>query len=80
MFSVVFGILLLAAPITGAVVLAYWLGGYALAFGMMLVALGLHLTRADRTPLVTGAITPAVAFGPTLSPHLLTPELSLSVG
>lgn len=53
--------------------------GYT-ATAAMLVALGLHLTDLDRTPLVAGAVTPAVAFGPAVSPHLDTPELSLRVG
>jgi len=41
--SVVFGILLVASPLLGALVLAVWLGVYALFFGAMLVGLGLRL-------------------------------------
>jgi uncharacterized membrane protein HdeD (DUF308 family) len=41
--SVVFGILLVASPLLGALVLAAWLGVYALFFGAMLVGLGLRL-------------------------------------
>ena len=41
--SVVFGVLLLLSPLAGALVLAIWLGVYALIFGGMLVGLGLRL-------------------------------------
>jgi uncharacterized membrane protein HdeD (DUF308 family) len=41
--SVVFGILLAVSPLVGALVLAIWLGVYALIFGAMLVGLGLRL-------------------------------------
>ncbi len=41
--SVVFGILLTMSPLLGALVLAIWLGVYALIFGGMLVGLGLRL-------------------------------------
>ena len=35
--SVIFGVLLVFAPIPGAVVLAWWFGAYALAFGIVLL-------------------------------------------
>ncbi len=41
--SVIFGILLFAAPIAGALVLALWVGFYCLFFGALLLALGLRL-------------------------------------
>ncbi len=41
--SVVWGVLLLLAPMTGAIVLAWWLGIYALLFGIALVVLGFQL-------------------------------------
>ena len=41
--SVVWGALLLFAPIAGALVLTWWLGGYALAFGVLLLVLGFRL-------------------------------------
>jgi uncharacterized membrane protein HdeD (DUF308 family) len=41
--SVIFGILLAVSPLLGALVLAIWLGVYALIFGSMLVGLGLRL-------------------------------------
>lgn len=41
--SVVFGILLAVAPVIGAVVLTWWLGVYALMFGVALIAFGIRL-------------------------------------
>jgi uncharacterized membrane protein HdeD (DUF308 family) len=41
--SVAFGILLMLSPLLGALVLAIWLGVYALIFGAMLLGLGLRL-------------------------------------
>lgn len=41
--SIVFGVLLMAAPIVGALVIAIWIGVYELMFGGMLVGLGLRL-------------------------------------
>lgn len=41
--SIVFGILLGLAPVIGAVVLTWWLGAYALAFGIVLLVLAFRL-------------------------------------
>lgn len=41
--SLVFGVAVLLNPAVSAIVLTYWLGGYAVAFGVMLVILGLRL-------------------------------------
>ena len=41
--SVLFGIALLGAPLVGAVVLTWWLGAYALVFGISLIALAFKL-------------------------------------
>jgi uncharacterized membrane protein HdeD (DUF308 family) len=41
--SILFGVLIAAAPLVGAVVIAVWFGAYALVFGVMLLALGLRL-------------------------------------
>jgi len=41
--SIVFGILMMIAPLAGALVLALWIGAYALAFGVLLVILGFRL-------------------------------------
>jgi uncharacterized membrane protein HdeD (DUF308 family) len=39
----IYGALLLVAPMTGAVVLTWWLGVYALVFGIALVVLAFRL-------------------------------------
>lgn len=41
--SVIFGIVLLVAPIVGAVVLTWWLGAYAIVFGILLLVLAFQL-------------------------------------
>jgi uncharacterized membrane protein HdeD (DUF308 family) len=43
--SVLFGIALLIAPMVGAVVLTWWLGAYALVFGIALLILAFRLRR-----------------------------------
>lgn len=49
--SVAFGLLLAVFPIEGAVVLATWIGIYAIVFGAMLLALGFRLrSRAAGLP------------------------------
>ncbi|MXQ12705.1 HdeD family acid-resistance protein [Microvirga makkahensis] len=46
--SVLFGVALLIAPLVGAVVLTWWLGAYALLFGIALIALAFKLrSRKD---------------------------------
>jgi len=48
--SVLFGIALLVAPLIGAVVLTWWLGAYAMAFGIALLVLAFKLRgRKDPT-------------------------------
>jgi uncharacterized membrane protein HdeD (DUF308 family) len=46
--SIVFGVLLMAAPVVGALVIAIWIGVYELIFGGMLVGLGLRLRSWSR--------------------------------
>ena len=41
--SVIYGGLLIAAPLLGAVVLTWWLGAYALIFGVALIVLAFRL-------------------------------------
>jgi uncharacterized membrane protein HdeD (DUF308 family) len=41
--SVVFGILLMAVPLAGALVIALWVGVYAFIFGVLLIGLGFRL-------------------------------------
>lgn len=49
--SVIFGAVLAFYPITGAVVLALWIGAYAIVFGAMLLILGFRL-RSRLSPTV----------------------------
>lgn len=54
--SVVWGVLLYFSPGAGAIVLTWWLGGYALVFGALLLVLGLRLRgRRDSVPPAVGA-------------------------
>lgn len=41
--SLIWGVMLVIAPMVGAVVLTWWLGAYAIIFGVSLLVLGLHL-------------------------------------
>jgi uncharacterized membrane protein HdeD (DUF308 family) len=41
--SVIFGVVLVIAPVVGAVVLTWWLGAYALIFGVLLLVLAFQL-------------------------------------
>lgn len=43
--SIVFGILLMIAPIAGALALAIWAGAFAIIFGVLLISFGIHLRR-----------------------------------
>ncbi len=47
--SIAIGVLLLIEPVAGAVVLATWLGIYALVFGTMLIAMSWRLRKLSRT-------------------------------
>jgi uncharacterized membrane protein HdeD (DUF308 family) len=49
--SIVYGIMLVIAPLIGALVLTWWLGAYALVFGVALLVLAFRLrARKDDTP------------------------------
>jgi uncharacterized membrane protein HdeD (DUF308 family) len=50
--SVIFGALLFIAPLLGAIVLTWWVGAYAIVFGVMLLMLAFRLRahRDDRAP------------------------------
>jgi uncharacterized membrane protein HdeD (DUF308 family) len=52
--SVIFGMLLVAWPPVGAVVLLWWLGAYAIAFGAILIGAGIRL-RSLTPPHTTAA-------------------------
>jgi uncharacterized membrane protein HdeD (DUF308 family) len=56
--SLVWGVLLAAAPLVGAVVLAWWLGLYAIIFGGALLACAWRL-RGQRPGLPSGSKTVA---------------------
>ncbi len=43
--SIIFGVMVVMAPIAGAIVLAWWVGGYAFVFGLVLITLGFRLRR-----------------------------------
>lgn len=50
--SIVYGALLVIAPLIGAVVLTWWIGAYALVFGIAMLAFALRLrSRFMATPL-----------------------------
>jgi uncharacterized membrane protein HdeD (DUF308 family) len=51
--SLAWGVLLLFAPMAGAVVMTLWLAAYALVFGIALLFLALRLRRESRQPLTT---------------------------
>lgn len=54
--SIAFGILLVAAPLAGALVIAVWIGVYELIFGVTLLALGFRLRNWSRRPLASAAV------------------------
>ena len=56
--SVLWGVLLFLSPVAGALVLTWWLGGYALAFGVVLLVLALRLRGRRAGSLPPGAVTP----------------------
>jgi uncharacterized membrane protein HdeD (DUF308 family) len=54
--SLAFGILLMIAPLAGALVIAIWVGVYAVFFGVMLMALGFRLRSWGRTSRAGGQV------------------------
>ena len=46
--SLLFGFMLMVAPVIGALVIAIWVGAYALVFGVMLVILGFRMKSWNR--------------------------------
>lgn len=57
--SVIFGILLIASPVTGAVVLTWWMGAWAVVFGAFLIVAAFRLrSQRSKSPSV-GATQPA---------------------
>lgn len=53
--SVIFGLLLAVYPISGAVVLAIWIGAYAIIFGATLLVLGFQLRSKSPNAPATGS-------------------------
>ncbi|MBO0711206.1 MAG: HdeD family acid-resistance protein [Acetobacteraceae bacterium] len=59
--STVWGIMLLIWPLIGALVLSYWLGAYALIFGVTLLVLGLRLRHHRNDPVAPSDAIPQAA-------------------
>jgi uncharacterized membrane protein HdeD (DUF308 family) len=57
--SIIYSVLLIVAPVIGALMLTWWLGAYALVFGAALLVLGFKLRarRHDRPQVVPQAAT-----------------------
>jgi uncharacterized membrane protein HdeD (DUF308 family) len=56
--SLVWGVLLWLSPIAGALVLTWWLGGYALVFGVLMLVLAFRLRGRRTGSLPAGSVTP----------------------
>jgi uncharacterized membrane protein HdeD (DUF308 family) len=48
--SIAFGVLIVIAPLAGALVIALWVGAYTLVFGVLMIALGFRLRSWGKTP------------------------------
>jgi uncharacterized membrane protein HdeD (DUF308 family) len=57
--SIVFGVLLIAAPFIGAVVLTWWIGAWAVVFGAFLLVAAFRLRSQRRRHRPVGAAQPA---------------------
>ena len=57
--SVIFGILLIASPFTGAVVLTWWMGAWAVVFGAFLIVAAFRLRSQRGNSPSVGAAQPA---------------------
>jgi uncharacterized membrane protein HdeD (DUF308 family) len=60
--SILFGVAIAVAPVAGAIAIAWFIGAYSIAFGVMLLALAVRL-RGSRSLLVT---TGSGKFGPAV--------------
>lgn len=64
LLSVVFGVLVAIRPGVGALALVWWIGAYAIAFGVLLIALGIrvrqfvHSVEPGTVPPPTGTVVP----------------------
>jgi uncharacterized membrane protein HdeD (DUF308 family) len=61
--SLAFGILIMISPIAGAVVIALWVGAYAVVFGPLLVALGFRLRTWAREVSAGGSVSMPLHHG-----------------
>lgn len=59
--SLLFGVLLTIAPLAGALVIAIWVGAYALVSGVLLVSLGLRLRSWGRRQIGGAGVKPGFA-------------------
>ena len=58
--SLLFGAVLLALPAAGLLVIVWWIGGYSIVFGIIMIALAFKLrARHQRGPVPTGTPRPA---------------------
>lgn len=57
-FSVVFGVLIAMRPGVGALAVVWWIGAYAIAFGAMLIALGIRVRQFTHS-VEPGTVPPA---------------------
>lgn len=54
--SLAYGVLLLIAPLIGAVVLTWWIGAYAIVFGISLLIVAFRLRARFKTSPLAGAV------------------------
>jgi uncharacterized membrane protein HdeD (DUF308 family) len=57
--SLLYGFLMILAPLLGAVVLTWWLGAYSLVFGVALIVLAFRLRSERNRRQVFGSARPA---------------------
>jgi uncharacterized membrane protein HdeD (DUF308 family) len=55
--SVLFGVLVLAVPLAGALAIALWVGIYSLVFGVILIGFGFRLRAWSKHPGIAGSMT-----------------------
>jgi uncharacterized membrane protein HdeD (DUF308 family) len=55
--SIIFGFLLIVAPLAGAIVLTWWLGAYAMVFGGVMLILAFRLRWSHATPTMPAGAT-----------------------
>jgi uncharacterized membrane protein HdeD (DUF308 family) len=58
--SIAFGVLAILAPLAGAVVLTWWIGVFALLFGVLLIVVAFRLRSRARNRPVIAAVRPVI--------------------